>query len=333
MSDYDVYALGNALVDMEFEVSSEQLRELGVEKGVMTLVDEMRQAQIVERLGAQESKRGSGGSAANTIIAVSQLGGQACFSGRVANDDLGRFYLEDMDRAGVTASMRLQDLGPGITGKCLVLLTPDADRTMHTFLGVSADLAPSDVSVEVITRSRYVYVEGYLVTGPATRGAAIFAAEEARRHGVRLALSLSDPNIVHFFRPAINELIGPGVDLLFANEDEARRLGETDDLQEACERIKQIAGQFVITRGAAGALVHDGQRLHVIDPVPTQAIDTLGAGDMFAGVFLYGLTHGMDHVRAGQLASLAASRIVSHLGPRLRKEQMQRVLEDFQATA
>ena len=194
---------------------------------------------------------------------------------------------------------------------------------MNTFLGVSADLSPEDVDESAIGDSEYVYIEGYLVTGPASKKAALYAVQQARASGAKIAFSLSDPNIVHFFRPAINELIGDGVDLLFANEDEARRIAETDNLDDAIDYLKRIAKQFVVTCGADGAVAFDGRTLHRIAPVPTRAVDTVGAGDMFAGAFLYGITQGMDYQQAGNLASLASSRIVSSMGPRLKLGQLQ----------
>ncbi len=330
MSKYDVFGVGNALVDIEYEVTPEQLSELSIEKGVMTLVDEPQQRRIVENLGAHLSHRGSGGSAANTIIAVSQLGGKAFYCCRVADDALGRFYQEDLTRAGVATTIAARTMVPGLTGTCLVLVTPDADRTMNTFLGVSADISPEDVDTAAIADSRYVYIEGYLVTGPASRTAASHVVRQARASGTRIAFSLSDPNIVHFFRPAIEELIGEGVDLLFANEDEAKRIAKTDCLEAAVEYVKTIAREFVVTRGSDGAIVYDGHTLHAIAPEPTRAVDTVGAGDMFAGAFLFGITQGMSHPQAGALASLAASRIVSSMGPRLQTEQLQEVLKEFQ---
>ncbi len=165
MRQYDVYGLGNALVDIEYHVDVEDLAALGIQKGVMTLVDEQRQSAIVDRLGSQEANRGSGGSAANTIIAVSQLGGRAFYSCRVADDAMGRFYIDDLTGAGVRTNVGAADLPRGVTGKCLVLVTQDADRTMNTFLGVSADVSPADVDREAIRESQYVYLEGYLVTG------------------------------------------------------------------------------------------------------------------------------------------------------------------------
>ncbi|MBM4089960.1 MAG: adenosine kinase [Planctomycetes bacterium] len=329
MSDYDVYGVGNALVDMEFEVTAQQLNELNIGKGAMTLVDEAQQARIVEHLGSQETHRGSGGSAANTLIAVSQLGGRAFFSGRVANDELGHFYLQDLERAGVANRIRPHSAAGGATGKCLVLVTPDAERTMNTFLGVSADISPADIDESAIGRSQYVYLEGYLMGGPVCRQAARHAVQQARARGIKTAFTLSDRNVVQHCRPAIDELIGGGVDLLFANDGEAKCMARTEVLDEALEFLRRIAGQFVVTCGADGAVVFDGAVFHRIPPVPTQAIDTVGAGDMFAGAFLYGMTHGLDVIQAGHLASLAASRIVSKRGPRLKSEETQAVWNAF----
>ncbi len=331
MKQFDVYGLGNALVDIEYEVDPDDLRALGIDKGVMTLVDEARQAAIVSQLAAREANRGSGGSAANTIIAVSQLGGSAFYSCRVAADDRGRFYVEDLSRAGVATNAHTLMTPSGVTGTCLVLVTPDADRTMNTFLGVSADVAPSDVDTAALAGSQYLYLEGYLATSTSCLAAALFAKEQARAAGTRVAVSLSDPNVVAHCRPAIDQLLVGGVDLLFANEDEAKSLAQTDDLATAVARLRGWAREFVITRGAHGAVVFDGQTVHTIAPVPTQAVDTVGAGDIFAGAFLYGITHQMPYPQAASLAALAASRLVARRGPRLTVPAMQAILREFEA--
>jgi len=329
MRQYDVCGLGNALVDIEYHVDVEDLVALGVPKGVMTLVDEARQAAIVERLGLRECNRGSGGSAANTIIAVSQLGGSSFYSCRVADDEMGRFYIDDLTRAGVTASVGVTRYVPGVTGKCLVLVTNDADRTMGTFLGVSADVAPEDVEEDAVGNSRYLYVEGYLLTSDSAKSAALHAKQLARAHQTRVAVSLSDPTIVGCFRSGVDELLAGGVDLLFANEEEAKCLAGTDRVESAVDELKGVAREFVVTRGAQGALVYDGRTVHEIAPVPTRPVDTVGAGDMFAGAFLYGITHGMTYPQAGALAAAASARLVASLGPRLKAEETQAVLQQF----
>ncbi|HEX5056322.1 MAG TPA: adenosine kinase [Gammaproteobacteria bacterium] len=329
MKQYHVYGLGNALVDIEYKVDAQALRELGVDKGVMTLVDEAQQSRIIAGLKGGESNRGSGGSAANTVTAVSQFGGKSFYSCKVANDEMGHFYVDDLIRGGVTTNIHPAQTRSGATGKCLVFVTPDADRTMNTFLGVSAEFSPAEVDPSAIEESEYVYIEGYLVTGEPTRAAAIHACELARQKNTLIAFTLSDPNMPRFFRDGILQIIGGGVDLLFANEEEAFELAGTRDLKAAIANLKVLARELVITRGPQGALIYDGREPIEIAPVKTKAVDTTGAGDLFAGAYLYGITHGLSRRRAGDLASLAASRLVAQPGPRLRAEQISAILQEF----
>lgn len=327
---YHVYGLGAALVDTEIEVLDHDLDALAIEKGVMTLVDENRQAQLLDHLDNRlvHSKRASGGSAANTIIAIAQFGGSTFYSCKVANDDNGHFYLHDMKAAGVDCHFDKQRDG-GITGKCLVLITPDAERTMNTFLGISETLSEHDLAPDAIAASEYVYLEGYLVTSPTGRAAAIRAREIAEQNGVKTALSFSDPGIVAHFRDGLREMIGERIDLLFCNQHEALSWAQTDNLDEAIAALKLIARSFAITLGAEGALVFDGSTQHRIAAHAVQAIDSNGAGDMFAGAFLYGITQGHDFAAAGKLASLASATVVSDYGPRLKKAQQSELLEQL----
>lgn len=318
MPRFDLYGLGAALVDTELRVSDHELQAHGIEKGVMTLVDEIRQDQL---LGAFSdhlalAHRASGGSAANTVMAFSALGGRAYYSCKVADDDNGHFYLQDLTAAGV-AHNGSHGLPAGITGKCLVLITPDAERTMNTYLGISEQLAPENLDLEALANSSWLYVEGYLATSPTGRAAAIRARQAARGAGVRVALSLSDPGIVAHFREPLQEMMGGPVDLLFCNSDEARAWTGADNLETAAVRLRESATTFAITRGAHGALVFDGHARHEVPGTPAVAVDTNGAGDMFAGAFLYALTQGLDHPSAGRFANLAAAEVVSHYGPRL----------------
>jgi sugar/nucleoside kinase (ribokinase family) len=329
MKQYHVYGLGNALVDIEYRVDEAVLRELGIDKGVMTLVDEAQQAKVIAKLDGAESNRGSGGSAANTVIAVSQFGGKSFYSCRVANDAMGHFYVDDLIRGGVTTNIHPARAEAGATGKCLVFVTPDADRTMNTFLGVSAEFSRKDVDPSAVEESEYVYIEGYLVTNEPTRDAAVHACELARQHNTLIACTLSDPNMPRFFRDGLLQIIGSGVDLLFANEDEALVLSEAQDIREAVDCLKKLGRELVITRGPRGALIYDGDDLIEIAAVRTQAVDTTGAGDLFAGAYLYGVTHGMNRRMAGELAALAAARLVAQPGPRLRAEQVRSVLREF----
>jgi sugar/nucleoside kinase (ribokinase family) len=220
-------------------------------------------------------------------------------------------------------------LPPGVTGKCLVFVTPDADRTMNTFLGVSAELDSSDIDIEAIKHSDYIYLEGYLASGENTRDAVIEARRVAESCGIKTSLTLSDPNMVRFFRDSLEAMIGERVDLLFANDDEAKELASTENLDEAIQYFKKISNSFAITRGKQGALVYDGSTMIEIAANQVDAIDTLGAGDMFAGAFLYGLSQGMNFQQSGDLASLASARIVTQYGPRLRTQQTRELLASF----
>lgn len=327
---YHVYGLGAALVDTEIEVRDNDLATLSVEKGVMTLVDESRQTQILDHLAGHlvHSKRASGGSAANTIIGIAQFGGSTFYSCKVANDDNGHFYLHDLKAAGVDCHID-KERDHGITGKCLVLITPDAERTMNTYLGISETLSEHDLSPAAIAASEYVYLEGYLVTSPTGRAAAIRAREIAEQNGVKTALSFSDPGIVTYFRDGLREMIGERIDLLFCNKHEALSWAQTENLEDAIAALKQIARGFAITLGAEGALVYDGTNHHAIAPHKVTAIDTNGAGDMFAGAFLYGITQGHDFATAGKLASLASATVVSDYGPRLKAAQQRSLLEQL----
>lgn len=321
MHRYDIYGLGAALVDTEIEVSDEFLAQAKIEKGLMTLVDEARQSELLTLMEDHlvGSKRASGGSACNSIIAASYFGAKTFYSCKVANDDNGLFFQHDTQSAGVaTPDIPLPS---GTTGKCLVMITPDAERTMNTFLGLSETLSEKELDVEALSQSTFLYIEGYLVTSPSGKEAAIKARTLAEQHKVKTALSLSDPGMVQFFKDGLKEMIGEKVDLIFCNKDEALGWTDTESLEDAAESLKQSAHSFAITLGSEGALVFDGQTLSHVPGNPAKAIDTNGAGDMFAGAFLYAITHGHDFISAAKLANHAAAQVVSQYGPRLQPEQ------------
>ena len=305
------------------------LQELEIDKGVMTLLEEDHQQRILRHLDGQPMKRGCGGSAANTAIAVSQFGGKAFYSCKVAEDEPGQFYLEDLLRCGVDTNLQHHAPETGITGKCLVFVTPDADRTMGTFLGITANFSEAELMSETIADAEYTYIEGYLVSAPAAKDAAIKAHQIAKAAGRKVSLSLSDFNMVKFFKAGLLEMIGTGIDFLFANESEALGMADTQDLTVAIDYLKTLANCFAITRGAEGSLIFDGQEMIEIAPVPVKAIDTVGAGDMYAGAVLYGLTHGMSFAEAGRLGSLASARLVTSLGPRLKTETTRALLDEL----
>ncbi|MDY6782895.1 MAG: adenosine kinase [Cyanobacteriota bacterium] len=314
---------------MEYEVTSEMLKHLKIEKGVMTLMDETHQNEVLEKLGDRSCKKSSGGSAANTLVAISQFGGTGFYSCKVANDETGSFYLEDLLNCGVETNLKAQKQPAGITGKCLVMVTPDADRTMNTFLGISSTLSADEIFPEALKNSSYLYLEGYSVSSPTALEAAIHARDIAREAGVKTAFSLSDPNMVEFFKPGLLKIIDSGLDLVFANESEALKMADTDDFSAALEYFKTIAKQFAITRGEQGSLVFDGKNFIEIAPKKVKAIDTVGAGDMYAGAFLYGITHNMSWEAAGNLASAASAKVVTSFGPRLTKEETAQCLSEL----
>lgn len=330
MSNYHVYGLGNALLDMEYRVSQAQLETLGIDKGVMTLVDAAQQNLLLSQLG-DATKQSAGGSAANTIIAIAQFGGSSYYSCKVADDPIGHFYLNDLNIHGVRNNLRAATLPAGTTGKCLVMVTPDADRTMNTYLGISSELSQRELSHEAIAAAEYVYIEGYLVTSKNSLAAAVQARESAQSKQVRVSLSLSDPNMTRFFREQLLQIIGPGIDLLFCNEAEALSMSDSKDLHHAATFLRSLSKQVVITQGPEGALVLTADEHHKIAPVKVTAIDTVGAGDMFAGAFLYAITHGSNRIAAGNFAAQASAQLVTQLGPRMSTQQAQALVKHLVA--
>ncbi len=327
---YNVYGIGNALVDKEFEVTDAFLAEQGIEKGLMTLIDEERHVHLLAELKNTFSlkKRAGGGSAANTIVSVSQFGGKTFYACKVANDEFGEFYMTDLHAAGVDTRLdQVRSSSEGATGKCMVMVTPDAERTMNTFLGITTDFSAAELHLDELKQSQYLYAEGYLVTSDTSRQAVKVAREVAREHGVKMAMTFSDPSMATYFKPGLLEMIGDGVDLLFCNEEEALAFTGADNLETAIAGLQPLAKKLVITLGAAGALVLDENGRTPIAGNPVTPVDTNGAGDMFAGAFLYGITQGMTNRQAGKLASLAASQIVTVFGARLEKADHEKLLK------
>ena len=326
---YDVYGIGNALVDIVTEVDHDFFEKNHIQKGEMTLVDEKRQQELMKVIDMKRSKMSCGGSAGNTMIAVNQFGGKSYYSCLVAQDELGKFFLEDLKRNGVDTNLKYEQCPPGHSGRCLVMTSPDAQRTMNTFLGVSSLLSPEHVDESAIINSAYVYLEGYLVSSPKGLEALKEAKKIAENHKVDVTLTFSDPSMVKYFSKQMEEVVGASVDLLFCNEEEAMLFTGTTALREAREKLKQVARRFAITLGANGALIYDGDTFVEIEPYKVRAVDTNGAGDMFSGAFMYGITHRHSYAEAGKLASLASSHVVSQWGPRLEPDQVKKVLGDL----
>ncbi len=326
---YDVCGIGNAIVDIVTEVDVDFFERNNVEKGVMTLVDEKRQVDLMRAIDMKKSRKSGGGSAGNTVVAVNQMGGKSFYSCLVARDDLGKFFLDDLRRNGVETNLQYEDCPPGHSGRCLVMTSPDAQRTMNTFLGVSSFLSPDHLNAEAIKNSSYLYLEGYLVSSPKGLDAMKEAKKIAEKNKVNVALTFSDPSMVKYFSSQMREIAGASVDLLFCNEEEAMIFTGTGSILDAREKLRELAKRFAITLGANGALIYDGDTFIQIEPYKVRAIDTNGAGDMFAGAFLYGITHQHSFAEAGKLASLASSRVVGQWGPRMTPEDVKKVLGDL----
>ena len=323
---YDIYGIGNALVDIEVEVENSWLSENKIEKGVMTLVEEDKQKSLMEAALNIKKKMQCGGSAANTIIGASQFGANCYYSCKVANDEEGKFYMEDLKSNGVETNLTTDSLPEGITGKCLVMVTPDAERTLNTFLGITSNYSSNEINELSLRDSNYLYIEGYLITSESGREAMKKAKKMAEENNVKVALTFSDPSMVKYFRDEMEEVVGASVDMLFCNEEEACLFTGRDSLEEAREKLKKSAKRFAITLGSNGAMIYDGDTFIDIEPYQVKAVDSNGAGDMFAGAFLYGITNGHTYASSGKLASLASSKIVSQFGPRLEWHQAKEVL-------
>jgi len=323
---YNVFGIGNALVDIVTEVDDQFLISHNIEKGLMTLVDEEHQTRISNAINMSNSNKQCGGSAANSIIAVSQFGGSSYYSCKVANDELGDFYMNDLKANRVDSNLHNAALESGITGKCLVMTTEDASRTMNTFLGITSNYSRAEIKEDALKNSQYLYIEGYLVTSENGVDAMKYAKKLAEDNGVSTAITFSDPSMVKYFKEPMESVIGASVDLLFCNEEEAMLYTGKDSLLEAREELKKDAKRFVITLGRNGAMIFDGDTFVDIEPYKVQAIDTNGAGDLFAGAFLYGITNGKSFADSGKLASLASSQVVTQFGPRLEWQQAKEIL-------
>lgn len=329
MPRFHVYGVGNALVDLEFEVPESLLGELSIDKGLMTLIEEERHHELLDKLANIKSRPCGGGSAANTITAAAQLGSDTYYSCKVAADSTGAYFLEDLTASGVTTNLQHDALDAGHTGKCIVMVTPDAERSMNTFLGITRQISVVELDEAAIKDSEYVYIEGYLVPEINARAAAVKAREIAKGSGIKTSLTLSDANMVNFFKDGLQEIIGDGLDMVFSNEEEAKLMFGASTLEECIEGLKSISHQFAMTRGPKGAMVFDGEKIYDIPARKVHALDTNGAGDIYAGAFLHGLTHGMRFADCGELAGYAATSLVQQMGARLSREQMSEVGRRF----
>ncbi|HEY4774058.1 MAG TPA: adenosine kinase [Xanthobacteraceae bacterium] len=312
---YDVVGIGNAIVDVIARTEEDFLALHDMRKGAMTLIDEARAEQIYQAMGpAIES---SGGSAANTVVGVASFGGRAAFVGKVKDDLLGRVFAHDIRAAGVAFGTPPSADGPS-TARCYVLVTPDGERTMNTYLGAAQNLHPSDIDAALIASAAITYLEGYLWDPPDAKDAFVKAAKAAHDSGRQVALTLSDAFCVDRYRDEFLELVRRGtVDILFANESELKSLYGTADFDAATAALREDARLAVVTRSEKGCVVVTPNHLTEVPAFPINSlVDSTGAGDLFASGFLFGLSRGMDHGACARLGGLAAAEVIQHMGAR-----------------
>lgn len=314
-SRYDVLGIGNAIVDVIARAEDDFLIHHGMRKGAMTLIDEVRAEAIYAAMGAATEI--SGGSAANTIVGVANLGARAAFVGKVKGDTLGRAFIHDIRAAGVAFDTPPASDGPS-TGRCYVLVTPDGERTLNTFLGAAQRLEPDDVDDETVAASAITYLEGYLWDPRDAKDAFLKAAAIAHDAKRTVALSLSDAFCVDRWRDEFLELIrGHVVDVTLANEVELRSLYQTADFDTAITALRADARLAVVTRSEQGCIIVSGETCTSVPAFPVErVVDTTGAGDLFAAGFLFGLARGTDHATAARIGALAAAEVIGHLGAR-----------------
>ena len=311
---FDVTAIGNAIVDVLARADDALLAKHNLAKGAMSLIDTETAERLYGIMGPGTER--SGGSAGNTAAVIAGLGGRVAYIGKVASDQLGEVFTHDIRAIGVTYDTT--PLTGGLpTARCLIFVTPDAQRTMQTYLGATTQLGPEDVNMDYITSSKVVYLEGYLWDQPRAKKAMRDAAMKAQQSGVKVSLTLSDAFCVARFRDEFIELAERHVDILFANESEILSLYQVDNFDDALQHVRKHCEIAALTRSEKGSVVVTGNEVHVIDAEKgVKVVDTTGAGDAYAGGFLYGYTQGYDLATCGRLGGLMAAEVISHMGPR-----------------
>jgi sugar/nucleoside kinase (ribokinase family) len=315
MKQFQVVGIGNAMVDVLAPADEAFLDANGIGKGIMQLIDMQRAVDLYGRIGP--AKEISGGSAANTIAGVAHLGGRTAYIGKVKDDQLGAIFAHDMRAQGAVYETALAPKSHAAeTGRCIVLVTPDGERSMNTYLGVTEFLTPADIDADQMAQAEWIYLEGYRFDGPESHEAFARAIAGCKGAGGRVSITLSDAFCVGRHRDAFRRMIVEDVDLLFANRAEILSMYQTDDYDAALIAASRDVGIVACTDGAAGAHVLTGGQHWHVPAVPTQIVDATGAGDLFAGAFLWGITNGHDLPAAARMGNIAASEVISHIGAR-----------------
>lgn len=329
---YDVFGVGNALVDILAQIPDDFVADLELQKGSMTLMDSEQQAGVLNKLEHNSMQLASGGSAANTMVAIAQSGGTGVYIGRVAHDPHGEFYKNDMEEAGIGFPVSLAPEASFPTGTSVILTTPDAERTMCTHLGISTSLAKADVDFDLLSASKISYVEGYLWHSEDPRAVCVETFEQSRKQGIKTSFTFSDSFLVDTFKDDFGKIVDEYCDIIFCNADELRKFIGIEDLDECNKQLAPRIELAFVTDGPNGCyLLKDGTIEHVTG-FDVQAIDTVGAGDAFAGGALFGLTNGMSESQAARWGNYFASRVVAKIGPRLEAD-MKNELESVMASA
>ncbi|ELA09243.1 carbohydrate kinase [Moraxella macacae 0408225] len=336
-----IIGIGNALVDIEFLLNDTQLANTGLEKGNMTLASQSEQRELMQSLDEQNigvSKQASGGSSANAIVAMASLGSETFYICQVADDALGQFYLADLNQIGVKTSKKSLSK-QGVTGTCLSLVTPDAERTMQTHLGISAEIDENAVDFSQLTDANWLYIEGYLAMSPSVQEAILALKQQAVQHGVKIAVSFADPAVVKFAKDGLDVMLAGGVDVVFCNCEEAKLYTNATTHDTACQSLLKVAKMAVVTNGANGTMVayqddyltekHDNNQVFIPSVAVENVLDTTGAGDSYAGAFLHAFADGKDLLSCGKLASCVASLVIAQFGARLTAEQYQYALQNL----
>ena len=311
---FDILGIGNAIVDVIAHADDRFLTDRGITKGGMTLIDADGATRLYGDMAPGIEM--SGGSAANTIAGAASLGARAAYIGKVRNDQLGEVFAHDIRAIGVHYDTPLAETGPP-TARCLILVTPDAQRSMNTFLGASQELGPDDVDAALVAAATITYLEGYLWDPVHAKAAFRKAMDIAHGAGRQVAMTLSDSFCVDRYRQEFRELVDHQIDILFANEDEIKSLYEVDDFDDALQAVRGKCDIVALTRSEKGSVILTGDEVHVIDAAPVaKVVDTTGAGDLFAAGFLYGITNGLGPAESAGIGGRAAAEVISHMGAR-----------------
>jgi len=331
---YQIATIANILLDMEFSVTDAFLQKNALEKGVQSMINEEQHLTLLKVLEQEDYQclKAAGGACTNAVFAAASLGATTFVNGRVGNDDAAKALIQSLGDASIQTNKPELLTTEGTTGKCIVLVTPDAERTMLTYLGISSEIPLATLQIESITASNYFLIEGFQCIPAQSRATNLKAIALAKAAGTKLVLSICDEAVPEYFFEPIHDFIQAAqpIDLLFCNQNEAIALTKADSLDEAFLKLQSLANMFVLTMGSNGAMVWDGNMLYHIEGIPVTAVDTTGAGDIVVGVTLWALTQSFTLFEAASLANRAAAQLVSQAGPRLSIDQIRKVHDNYQ---